>query len=69
MEGRSVTSLSPLYPLYIPQKDGRMVMQSASLEEGYSALLIHRFCYCSSCRNYPPLVFDLMLRVHVSIKG
>ena len=61
--GRPVTRLSPWYTLYIPKRNRQMVMQSASLEEGYSIPLVLRFrqfIYCPTC---PPLAFDLVPRV------
>ena len=57
------TALSPVPPVYIPEWDGRMIMHSASFEEGFSIPLVLGFCHYS----YRPtclLAFDLMLRVH-----
>ena len=48
MHCRGVTLLSPLYltPIYIPERDGRM-MHSATLEEGYFIPLVLGFCHNS----------------------
>jgi len=51
--------------LFIPQRDGRIVMHSTSLEEGYSIPLVLMLFHYRYCSTFHPLAFDLMLRVHV----
>ena len=67
MEGRAVTRLSTRdLPLHIAQRNRRMVMHSQSLEEGYSIPFVLQFCHNIYRPAFPPLAFDLMLRVHVN---
>ena len=64
----AVTRLSPPeLPLYLAQRNRRMVINSPSLEEGYSITIDLGLCHYIYCCTCPPLAFDLMFRLHVNI--